>query len=240
MIDEARPRAAGVGGGSVTRRPLGARLRVAVLAVLARLLLRVLRWTTRADIRADGAELLRCFAGEERVVVAFWHGQLAMVPFAYRGPGICIQVSRHTDGEIIARAIRPFGVRAARGSASRGGIASLREMLAAFREGLDLAVAPDGPRGPFHRAKVGAIQLARATGARLFPVACAPRRGWTFERSWDRFVVPRPFTRIYYAAGEPLVVPRDATDEDLEAARARLESELNRLTDEAAKRAASA
>ncbi len=215
------------------------RLRVAILGAAARALYGLVKRTIRPVIGEDAREALAAFARNERVVIAFWHGQLAMLQAAYRGrgAGICIQVSRHSDGEIIARAIRPFGIRAARGSATRGGLASVREMIEAFREGYDLAIAPDGPRGPFHHAKVGAIRLAQATGARLFPVACAPHRALVFARSWDRFTVPMPFTRVEYALGPPLSVPRGADGVVVELLRQGLEAELNRLTAEAERRA---
>lgn len=215
------------------------RLRVAILGLAARGLYGLVKRTIRPVIREDAREALAAFEKNERIVIAFWHGQLAMLQAAYRGrgAGICIQVSRHSDGEIIARAIRPFGIRAARGSATRGGLASVREMIEAYREGYDLAIAPDGPRGPFHHAKTGAIRLAQATGSRLFPVACAAHRAWVFERSWDHFTVPMPFTRVEYAVGQPLSVTRDADDTVVERLRQGLEEELNRVTAEAERRA---
>jgi hypothetical protein len=214
------------------------RLRVAFLAFAATGLYGLVKGTIRPVVGPDAAEILEAFERNERIVIAFWHGQLAMMqkPYRGRGAGICIQVSRHSDGEIITRAVRPFGVRTARGSATRGGVASVRDMLDAFREGYDLAMAIDGPRGPFHQAKPGAIRIAQATGARLFPVAAAPRHGWRF-RSWDRFIVPRPFTRVHYTAGRAIALSRDTDDAAIEAARADLERELNRLTAEAERRA---
>jgi lysophospholipid acyltransferase (LPLAT)-like uncharacterized protein len=225
----------------MSRRRAGAGIRVAVLGFAAGLLYGLLQKTLRPVIIGDEShELLDAFERNERVLVAFWHSQLAMIQAGYRGRarGICIQVSRHSDGEIIARATRAHGIRAARGSASRGGIASAREMLEAHREGYDLAIAADGPRGPRQQAKPGAIRLAQVTGARLFPVACAPRRGHAFA-SWDRFVVPRPFTRVYYTGGAALSVGREASEQTVEQARERLERDLTRLTTEVERRARS-
>jgi lysophospholipid acyltransferase (LPLAT)-like uncharacterized protein len=219
----------------------GAGIRVAVLGFAAGLLYGLVQKTLRPVIIGDDSrELLDAFERNERVLVAFWHSQLAMIQAGYRGRarGICIQVSRHSDGEIIARATRAYGIRAARGSASRGGIASAREMVEAHREGYDLAIAADGPRGPRHRAKPGAIRLAQVTGARLFPVACAPRRGHAFA-SWDRFIVPLPFTRVYYTGGAALSVEREADELAVERARERLERDLTRLTTEVERRARS-
>jgi lysophospholipid acyltransferase (LPLAT)-like uncharacterized protein len=215
-----------------------ARIRIAVAAFLARLLYGLVYKTIRPVLGDDAREVLAAFARGERLLFAFWHGQLSMIQAPYRGhsAGICIQVSRHSDGEIIARAVRPYGIRAARGSATRGGIASVREMLEANRQGYDLAIAVDGPRGPLHEAKAGAIRLAQATGARLFPVACVPRHGHVFA-SWDRFTLPVPFTKVYYVAGSPRSVPREADEETIERERQSLESELRWLTAEAERRA---
>jgi lysophospholipid acyltransferase (LPLAT)-like uncharacterized protein len=225
----------------MSQRAAGARMRVAVLGFAARLLYGVVQKTLRpVVIGAESRELLDAFEKNERVVVAFWHGQLGMIQAGYRGRGrgICIEVSRHSDGEIVARATRAYGIRAARGSATRGGIGSAREMLEAHREGYDLAIAADGPRGPRQRAKSGAIRFAQVTGARLFPVACAPRHGHAFA-SWDRFILPLPFTRVYYTGGAPLSVGRDADERVVEQARERLERDLARLTTEVERRARS-
>jgi lysophospholipid acyltransferase (LPLAT)-like uncharacterized protein len=225
----------------MSRRSAGAQIRVAVLGFAAGLLYGLVQKTLRPVIIGDESRhLLDAFEKDERVLVAFWHGQLGMIQAGYRGRGrgICIQVSRHSDGEIVARATRAHGIRAARGTATRGGIGSAREMLEAHHEGYDLAIAADGPRGPRQRAKPGAIRFAQVTGARLFPVACAPRRGHAFA-SWDRFIVPLPFTRVYYTGGAPLSVGRDADEQVVERARARLENDLTRLTREVEERARS-
>jgi hypothetical protein len=211
------------------RKRLAARLRFAILSVLIRWALRFLRRTVRIVAGPGATELLEAFAANRRVVVAFWHGQLVLVQLAYPGRNMCIQVSRHADGELIARAVEPLGIRSARGSATRGGVASVREMLRAYEEGFDLAVAVDGPRGPLHRVKPGALRLGAATGAPIYPVAGVPKRALVF-RSWDRFTVPLPFTQIFYAVGEPLRVPRDASDETLEELRVALEDRLVALT----------
>jgi lysophospholipid acyltransferase (LPLAT)-like uncharacterized protein len=215
--------------------------RIAVLGFAARLLYGAVQKTLRPVIIGEEShELLDAFEKNERVLIAFWHSQLGMIQAGYRGHarGICIQVSHHSDGEIVARATRVFGIRAARGSATRGGIGSAREMVEAHREGYDLAIAVDGPRGPRQRAKSGAIRFAQVTGARLFPVACAPRHGHAFG-SWDRFIVPLPFTHVYYTGGAPLSVGHDADEREVEQARERLERDLTRLTAEVERRARS-
>ena len=105
------------------------------------------------------------------IILAFWHAQQLMIPTGYRGPGANVLISRHQDGEIIARIIARFGHRAVRGSSTRGGALALRELIRLGRSGADLVVTPDGPKGPRHVAKLGVIQLAKATGLPIVPLA---------------------------------------------------------------------
>ncbi len=231
----------GVGGPAAAppapRRPRARRRRrstalleaaIPFLAWLIAGILRLLKATTRR--RLVGAErLLDHWTRREPVILAFWHEQLVMMPFAYRGPRACIMVSRHRDGELIARAVRPLGIVTVRGSSTRGWSGGLKSMLRVFRQGADLAFAPDGPRGPRYVAKSGVLQVARVTGAPIFPIAAAAR--WSLRvGSWDRLIIPFVGSRIVYAAGAPLRVARDATADELERARATLEHELTRLT----------
>ena len=105
------------------------------------------------------------------IILAFWHAQQLMIPTGYRGPGANVLISRHQDGEIIARIIARFGHRAVRGSSTRGGALALRELIRLGRSGADLVVTPDGPKGPRHVGKLGVIQLAKATGLPIVPLA---------------------------------------------------------------------
>ncbi len=105
------------------------------------------------------------------VLLAFWHGQLFMMPYAYSGNRVSIMISRHQDGEFISRAMESFGFNITRGSTSTGGSMALRAMVKRFRQGFDLAFTPDGPRGPRHRVQSGVIQAARLTGGAILPVS---------------------------------------------------------------------
>ena len=198
-------------------------------AWLIGLTLRLLRRTTRKRLLGDGAAVYRRWARGEQMILAFWHEQLVLTPLLYAGPRVCIMVSRHRDGELMARAIRPFGIEAVRGSSTRGWSGALKAMLQEYQKGADLAVAPDGPRGPRRVAKTGVLQLARATGAPIVPVAAAVRRGHRIA-SWDRLVIPLPFTTLVYVIGRPLAVPARSGSEEIEKYRGALERELNRVT----------
>jgi lysophospholipid acyltransferase (LPLAT)-like uncharacterized protein len=197
--------------------PLGAWLIALVLALLRR--------TVRTRLLNDAGLYARWRAGE-RLIVAFWHEQLVLMPcFEWWPPRVCIMISQHRDGELIARAVRPLGIEAVRGSSTRGGKGALRQILRAYQDGASLAWTPDGPRGPRRQAKLGIVQTARATGAIIVPVAAAAR-GHRRLGSWDRMVLPYPFTRITFVVGAPIRVAADADDAALETARAALERSL--------------
>jgi lysophospholipid acyltransferase (LPLAT)-like uncharacterized protein len=190
--------------------------------------LRLLSKTVRVRF-ANAEELFACWERGEQVIVAFWHDRVVMMPIAYRGRGLCIMNSQHRDGEIATRALARWGIRSVRGSATRGGALGFMQLVNAFRDGYDLAVVPDGPRGPRHVAKAGVIHLARATGAPVFPVSYAAT-GRRRLRSWDRLLIPLPFSSILFVAGEPLAVPRHMADDEIEAKREALEARLNEIT----------
>jgi hypothetical protein len=192
----------------------------------------LLKLTTRRRFVREEALFAR-WARAEPVILAFWHEQLVMMPFPYGGKRVYIMVSRHRDGELITRALRPLRISTVRGSSTRGWVGALKGMLRASRDGADLAFAPDGPRGPRYVAKSGVIQVARATRAPIVPIAAAAR--WCRRiRSWDRLIIPFPWSRIVYVVGEPLRVPEDAGPAETEQARAALERQLVRLTAHAA------
>jgi lysophospholipid acyltransferase (LPLAT)-like uncharacterized protein len=154
----------------------------------------------------------------------------------HRGRGVAVLVSRHRDGELIARIIEHLGFVSARGSSTRGGEEGVREMLQWAERGHLLAVTPDGPRGPAERVKPGLAWLAAHTGWPVVPVASAARPVWML-RSWDRFRVPRPFARVVVAYGAPLHVAPASTREELDVARRRIEDALGALTREVDARA---
>jgi lysophospholipid acyltransferase (LPLAT)-like uncharacterized protein len=151
--------------------------------------------------------------------------------YRYRGSGVYILVSQSRDGEVLSRILQRFGMPTIRGSSSRGGRRSLLELVRRVRAGASAGMAPDGPRGPRHRAQVGIITLARLTEIPIIPVAVGAR--WKIEfQSWDRFLLPLPGSRIVVAYDEPVVVPSDADAAMLEQKRQELEGKLLKLTEE--------
>jgi lysophospholipid acyltransferase (LPLAT)-like uncharacterized protein len=193
-----------------------------IKAICRTLRVQVLRGEIEAAVRRRG----------QNVIYAFWHGHLLYLMYRYRGSGTRILVSQSRDGELLSRILRCFGLPTIRGSSSRGGQRSLRELVRQTRAGASAAIAPDGPRGPRHRAQPGVIALARLADLPIVPVAVAAR--WKVEfHSWDRFLLPLPGSRLIVAYGEPVAVPSNADADVLERKRQELESVLLKLTEEA-------
>ena len=200
-------------------------------ASLAFALLWVLKLTTRKHhIGAD--DLLARWKRGEQVIMAFWHSRIVLMRFGYHGSQACVMNSIHRDGEIVTRILKRFGIATVRGSSSRGWVGGLKGMAAAYRLGYDLIVVPDGPRGPCQRAKSGVLQLARVTGAPVYPTTYSA--AWhTRVGSWDRLMLPFPFSRVVYVVGEPITVPADATPAQMEQKRQELEERLCTITEQA-------
>jgi lysophospholipid acyltransferase (LPLAT)-like uncharacterized protein len=179
--------------------------------------------------RAQGEEsFLRFRRAGQPVIFVLWHGHLLPLVHRHRGTGVVALVSEHSDGEYITRVIEHKGFHAARGSSTRGGIRGLKALIRSAREGRDLTVTADGPRGPAGVFKPGALLAAQMTGLPLIPVAAGASSAWTFA-SWDRFIVPRPLSVVHVAYGEPRWVERDADRARRERVAVELAAELDRL-----------
>lgn len=205
---------------------------------LAAVLIRILRATMR--LRCAGAEHLRSLRARGRTYIhAFWHGHLLLMPYAYPGGKIAILISEHRDGEYIARTMERFGHGSIRGSTTSGGAGALRQAVRFARAGGDLGFTPDGPRGPRHRAQMGVVLAARLSGLPVVPVGfgAAPAKALG---SWDRFIVPLPFSRGVFVYGEPIEVAPSAGEAEMEEVRQRLERALGECAGEAASSAADA
>lgn len=187
-------------------------------------LLRTARWSLHGLEHHDPAR-------DGPVVYVVWHGRLLPAAFYHRHRGLAALISLSVDGEYIARVVKRWGFVAVRGSSSRGGDAGLRDLVSKARNGHSIVFTPDGPRGPFHTMKPGALRAAQLTGLPIVPVSAAADRGWWFG-SWDRFLVPKPFARIRVAYGPKHVVPADAEGDAFADATTRLERALNDLTEE--------
>ena len=213
------------------RFPFSEELKIRLWAGLAFALLWLLKVTTRkCYVGVD--DLFARWERGEQVILAFWHSRIVLMRFGYRGSKACIMNSIHRDGEIITRVLKRFGIAAVRGSSSRGWVSGLKGLIEAYRLGYDLIVVPDGPRGPCQQAKSGVLQLARATGAPVYPTTYSA--AWhTKIGSWDRLMIPFPFSRVVYVVGPPISVPGETTSAQLEQKRQELEKRLRTITEQA-------
>ncbi|HZI20023.1 MAG TPA: lysophospholipid acyltransferase family protein [Pyrinomonadaceae bacterium] len=191
------------------------------------LLVRLIGSTVR--FRVEGWEHWEASHRGGPPVMAFWHDRILLATYYFRGRGIVVMTSQSFDGEYIARFIQRLGYGAARGSSTRGGVGALVEMIRLVRAGLPAGFTVDGPRGPRHVAKTGALLLAKKTGRPVLPFAVNPEKFWTLK-SWDRFRIPRPFTRAAVRIAPPFYVPADADDAALEALRAELQHTLEEVS----------
>ena len=165
------------------------------------------RWTIRVAgwlifalgrtwrVRVYGRDaLLQRAPTDPRVVLALWHGQMLPILWAHQQP-TGVMISEHRDGEIIARLVARFGFFAIRGSSSRGGARALLAAVQTLRDGADVAITPDGPRGPRHVFAPGALVVAFRAAVNVVPIVAHIDRAWRFA-TWDAFELPKPFARI--------------------------------------------
>ncbi len=164
----------------------------------------------------------------DRRIIAVWHGRLLITACILRNYDIHVMVSDHEDGELITRIVERMGFRSVRGSSTRGGVKAAMSAVDAIRRGKIGGMLPDGPTGPRHKAKLGTVWLAREANAAIIPVSGSCDRGWQFIKSWDRFLVPKPFAKVTFAIGEPISVGANGNDEVKHANR-QLEQSLNEL-----------
>jgi lysophospholipid acyltransferase (LPLAT)-like uncharacterized protein len=209
------------------RLSLAQRLTIAIVPRLAAFLLILLDRTLRYEVVVEpGAEAATPPALQ---VWCFWHR--CLIPCAcYFHSTIkpAVLISRSFDGELIARTIELLGFRTVRGSSSRFGASALRGLARALEQGHGAVFTADGPRGPLYKVKPGAIKLAQLTGYPIGTFYALPEKAWLL-RSWDSFMIPKPFSRVAVSWGRPVQVPRTGDPATLEAKRIEVEDTLQRV-----------
>ncbi len=161
------------------------------------------------------------------VVYVFWHRCVIPALYWYRGKEIAVMTSSSFDGEYIARIIEKFGYRAVRGSSTRGGVRALLGMHSEIEQGRAVAFTIDGPRGPRYVAKPGPVLLARNVKLPVVAFHCAVEHAWVLN-SWDRFVIPKPFSRVVLRVSRVVNVPAEADGAALNAYHAEMQWALDR------------
>ena len=195
-------------------------------------------WTVSATLRYRWTDRSGYFDGQKpgATIYCIWHNRLALSMIVYfrylqsrvDTKGLAAMVSASKDGGFLAGILECFGVQPVRGSSSRRGPQALLELTGWAKRGWDLAITPDGPRGPCYRAQEGVIALAQLTGVPIVPVSY--HLGWKIRlRSWDRFQIPLPFSRCEMAFEKPIRVPREASPAEREQFRLQLEQVLKNM-----------
>ncbi|HLK17178.1 MAG TPA: lysophospholipid acyltransferase family protein [Fimbriimonadaceae bacterium] len=187
---------------------------------------------------AIGSTLRYKLVGEERIdlrqpaIYLMWHGRTFVPGQFHRGRGVYVIISHSRDGEMQNRIFQRLGYKVIRGSTGRGGERALVESIRVLRAGNSMAITPDGPRGPSGVVQKGVMIMAKKSGVPLIPVGASAKHRKLF-RSWDRYMVPWPFSLCSMVAGETFTVPADADDDQIEQIRRAVEKEMHRLQAEA-------
>jgi len=190
-------------------------------------------------IRLIGATLRVAVSSEEGgqttleqrpLVASFWHSCIVPSTYIWRGMGIRVMSSYSYDGEYMGRIIRKFGFVPVKGSSSRNPVRALLGLRRALEEGWTVAFTLDGPRGPRHKVKPGPVGLGRSTGLALTAFHVGVERAWVLN-SWDRMMIPKPFSRVLVRFGKLIHVPRDASEEDLARYNDELQATLDRVVE---------
>jgi len=149
-------------------------------------------------------------------LIAFWHGELLMQPFNYQKlkphGKVSAMISEHRDGEAITRTVEYLGIHSVRGSSTRGGAKALISAIKELKGGDDIAITPDGPKGPRHSVADGIVAISKKTDAKILAFNCKPTKYWQFN-SWDKFIVPKPFGTLEFFISEPLDISSMENDE---------------------------
>ena len=200
-----------------------------VLSLLGYLYIQLVYRTSRWDYK--NRHIIEEYLKTDRpFMVCFWHGRLMMLPLAWQwGRPFKMLISEHGDGTIIGKVVRYFKLGWVAGSTTRGGAKASLALIQLSRGGTIIGITPDGPRGPACRVSRGTVALARWTQADLIPVTFSVRNG-RYLKTWDRFLIPRPFTRGVFSIGTPIPYAKEGDDsQTIEA----LEEALNSLNAEA-------
>lgn len=229
--EEARPESVNVHYDTrLPELPWSRRIQIPIIAAAVYSVIRTLGPTLRYEVLGwHHAE--RVHASNRRIIWAFWHRVIIPVTWWARNRGIVVMNTTAFDGQWTRKVIEWFGFGTAQGSSSRGGLRGLAVMARRLEEGLDCAFTIDGPRGPRYVAKPGPVMLARKTGCPIMVFHIGVDRGRTFEKTWDHFLMPKPFARTVMLFSPPIYVPKDANADLMEAKHAEMQRELERVRD---------
>jgi lysophospholipid acyltransferase (LPLAT)-like uncharacterized protein len=178
-------------------------------------------------LQLHGSPYPRAGLTPDPCIYCFWHENLAMPLYAFRDTGVVVMTSEHRDGQISKQIMERQGFKTVSGSSTRGGAKALIGMMRLVKEGLNLCIPPDGPKGPARRVKSGAIFVASRCAVPIVPVGIAASSQWRLG-TWDRMKVPKPFSRVAFVCDEPLRVPDNLDERELDTWAGTLASRIER------------
>jgi hypothetical protein len=209
---------------SAWRNELRAKVFSSVVYSAARLLYATIRLRTKGAEQAEGLD--------RGIIYSVWHGRTLIGANYMKGKRAWAIISQSRDGEMQNRIFRRFGFQTIRGSTKRGGERALVEAIRVLKKGEQMTLTPDGPRGPSQKVQGGIMLMAKKSGAAIVPCGVSASRRW-FAGSWDKYMIPKPFSKAVIVFGPPMILAKDLSDDELEAARLRLEEQMNAAEQEA-------
>ncbi|MDB5313886.1 MAG: hypothetical protein JWO38_8088 [Gemmataceae bacterium] len=163
-----------------------------------------------------------------RFIYSIWHENILLPAVRFGGPDLAVLISSHADGQILGGLIASMGMEMVVGSTTRGGVEAVRRLVRPDTSWRNLAVTPDGPRGPRRVVQQGIIYIASRTGMKIVPIGVGYDRPWRLG-SWDRFAIPKPCSRARFVFGVPVGVPAGLRTAGLEEDRVRIQAEMDRV-----------
>ncbi|MDE1889500.1 MAG: lysophospholipid acyltransferase family protein [Planctomycetota bacterium] len=205
------------------------KLKFLLVGILGAWLIKLLTLTIRID---DDPKGFNEKTKSLHVIYAFWHCMMLIPAYVGRKRKIQVLISQHSDGEYIAQVIKRLGFGVIRGSTTRGGIRAVKALVDKAREGYPLAITPDGPRGPRFIVQHGSIYLGKKTQLPIIPTVVGLSSYWELP-SWDRFRIPKPFSRALMMYGNPIPIPPHLSEEEMEHYRLLLENTMREMAEKA-------
>ena len=212
----------------------GFKLTQLLISLLGSLYVLFVYKTSTIDLK-NRKNIDRLFKKKESFIYAFWHDQLLICPLTWQSEfEIKVLISKHRDGDIIARLISKLGFKAIRGSThksgktkNKGGLTSARQMIKSLKNGISIGISPDGPKGPRHKVSDGILSISRLSNSSILPVGIGFKKKWVLN-TWDKFIIPKPFNQITIIWGEPL--PALKNERNINQIKSKLENTMYSLT----------
>jgi lysophospholipid acyltransferase (LPLAT)-like uncharacterized protein len=206
---------------------LGRRAQIPIISGAACAFARIVGPTLRYEV-LGWQHIDRLHSHNRRCVYSFWHQTIFLAMWWWRHRGVAAMTSPNFDGQILGSALQRLGFATTHGSSSRGGLRGLSVLATQLKEGHDVAFAADGPRGPRHIAKPGPIILARRSSCPILAFHIFAQHAHTFDKAWDLFQLPRPFSRVVLVIGPPIEVPNQIGRDAIERKQVDLQNLLER------------